>query len=383
MTAFPLARDQRKALWERSNSVQKINCRKVLTRVPSFKKYAHPWDRDRDNDRDRDIEREDRRVTRKHGISWEATRVVPRERRDTNKLWRKRDAEEGKNRRKVKKKKTKRWTTKKKRTETEDRERRYETEKRSPFCAICPIVGANFPWYTKALDILKHGGHEARDCRVLAPSTPFSLRSPFFPLFSLFEHTCSLAYSFSSFILSFSFPCLSISLYTRGTWRRRVYENRQTRTNISSVAHVPGGSRYFMSLVTREHCHAPAPQPSGSASTTECQASNETRRQKQRPEGETTARMPFYEYVWKFKRLCDLHVSPRWGDLPLEIDAQPHHRHQRLRCVSETAIDRYPDAEGETRILVFYGRWELFKIQQMEFFERYFLKCMYIRDWHE
>lgn len=171
-----------------------------------------------------------------------------------------------------------------------DRQKRKGREVRRkkgvPFCAICPNVGANFPRYTKALEILEHGGHKLA---IVA----FWHHLPFHPSRSPPSHEHSR-------LLVHSAVCSFLCAPLGGTIE---HENRrETNTNEHQKrSHVPRGSHYFMSLVTRVYPYTLSDPPD--SDSTSWQTSNETRRQKQRPEGDAAGRMVYYEYVWKFKRL--------------------------------------------------------------------------------
>ena len=151
--------DQRKPLWERTNSVQKINCRKVLARIPSLSLSLSRST----NAKERRNKEKEREILR---ASWESERKLNRGRRDgenrkTDGVGRGQRATKGGWERNEPRKK-------KKRDEQETKIERRSLlrnlpERRSKFSSI----------YTKALDILKHEGHE--EARSLSLSVPLPL----------------------------------------------------------------------------------------------------------------------------------------------------------------------------------------------------------------
>ena len=125
----------------------------MLTHIPSFKKHARAQD-----ERERGSDTKAWNFVRKQQ---ELNQERERERKDAR--GRERDANTGQEEdrgRKSEKEKGERDEKGANRDQgqarTENRDMRRK--KGAPFCAICPNVGANFPRYTKALDILKHGG---------------------------------------------------------------------------------------------------------------------------------------------------------------------------------------------------------------------------------
>lgn len=107
----------------------------------------------------------------------------------------------------------------------------------------------------------------------------------------------------------------------------------ETRTSTSGTKPSPPGLALFYvarapptpTLWTRSACF-PFPSPGRH------RTKHEDRSNGQRVE--RSDRVAFYEYVWKFKRLCDLHVSPRRGDLPggTRTPLPPPRHCQRATC---------------------------------------------------
>ena len=194
--------DQRKPLWERTNSVQKINCRKVLARIPSLSLSLSL----------KEHECKRTKKQREREILWESERKLNRGRRDgenrkTDGVGRGQRARKGG------------WERNEPRKKKERDEQETKIERRSLLRNLPERRSKFSSIYTKALDILKHEGHEearslslsvplpllyvrARYCRVLShslvlcPSSSLSLS----PSLNVLAHTHTLARFSGTFV---------------------------------------------------------------------------------------------------------------------------------------------------------------------------------------